>query len=78
MDACSSKALNLTNKLLSLISNAQTSKSRGKGKAKLQDQDDVVDRFDAVVVDAIDFMFEKVVSDLTVCILMTVVLHCGV
>ncbi|KZT28826.1 hypothetical protein NEOLEDRAFT_1057691 [Neolentinus lepideus HHB14362 ss-1] len=56
LDVCSSKVLSLTNALLNL---ASTSNSRGKGKAKLESQDDIVDSFHSLVVDAMDHLLER-------------------
>ncbi|KIK69880.1 hypothetical protein GYMLUDRAFT_150634 [Collybiopsis luxurians FD-317 M1] len=56
LDAFSSRILFVANKLLSL---ADTVDPSGKGKGKLQTEDDVVDNFHAVVVDSMDQMMEK-------------------
>ena len=62
LDACSEKVLSLTNKLLSFISTGEQSKSsKGKGKRRLEDEDDVVDKFNSIVVDAVDQLFERAV-----------------
>lgn len=63
-DQCSGRVLALTNKLLQLSStvNAFTS-ARGKGKARLEAEDDVVDNFHSVVVDAMDQLLERAVCD---------------
>lgn len=63
IDSTSEKALRLTNRLLNLVStSAKTSGSRGKGKLRLEDQADVTDRFESLVVDALDHLFENAVS----------------
>ena len=59
LDSCSDKVLNLTNRLLSFVSTIEGSK--GKGKRKLEDEEDVVDKFNSVVVDVVDQLFEKAV-----------------
>ena len=59
VDICSEKALRLANKLLSLASNEGP--SLGKGKARLEEEDDVTDRFGSIVVDVLDHLFERVV-----------------
>ena len=62
LDAFSERVLAMTNKLLNLVSNVdQTQTSRGKGKAKLENQDDVVDNFHSLVVDSMDQLLEKTV-----------------
>jgi hypothetical protein len=57
LDATAARVLKLTNGLLGL---AESSRA-GKGKGKLRDKDDVLDRFHAVVVDAMDGMLEQTV-----------------
>jgi len=60
IDSTSEKALGLTNRLLSLVSSStKTSGSRGKGKLRLEDQADVADRFESLVVDALDQLLEN-------------------
>ena len=60
LDAFSGRVLKVTNSLLAL---AGTRVGDGKGKRrKLEHHDDVVDAFDSVVVDAMDVLFENVVS----------------
>ena len=62
IEACSTKVLSITNKLLTLATSSTTNLG-GKGKARLiVDQDDVVDDFDSVVVDIMDQLLERVVS----------------
>lgn len=65
LDACSSRVLSLTNKLISLVS--ASSKSNGgnnKGKSrKLESEDDVVDHFHALVVDRMDELLEQAVRN---------------
>lgn len=63
LDAFSSGVLSLTNKLLALVATADaTQSSRAKGKAKLENQDDVVDNFHSLVVDSMDQLLERTVS----------------
>ncbi|KAF7331658.1 Exosome complex exonuclease RRP6 [Mycena kentingensis (nom. inval.)] len=57
LDAFSARVLHLTNNLLSLVSTADS--SRRKGKGKLQSQDDVVDDFHSLLVDPIDQLLER-------------------
>ncbi|KAJ7699641.1 ribonuclease H-like domain-containing protein [Mycena rosella] len=60
LDAFSSQVLSLTNNLLALVATADPSQSsRRKGKAKLQNQDDVVDDFHSLVVDSMDQLLER-------------------
>ncbi len=63
VDRCSARVLSLTNKLLQLSSTVNASASaRAKGKARLEAQDDVVDNFHSLVVDAMDTLLERAVS----------------
>ncbi|RDX45737.1 hypothetical protein OH76DRAFT_1407731 [Lentinus brumalis] len=60
VDRCSARVLSLTNKLLHLSSTVNASASaRAKGKARLEAQDDVVDNFHSLVVDAMDTLLER-------------------
>jgi len=53
LDVFSSGVLSLTNKLLAMVATVDHSQSaRTKGKAKLENQDDVVDNFQSLVVDS--------------------------
>jgi len=62
LDAFSDRVLAVTNRLLNLVSPVdQTQTSRGKGKAKLENQDDVVDNFHSLIVDSMDQLLEKTV-----------------
>jgi exosome complex exonuclease RRP6 len=63
VDACSSRVLSLTNRLLDLVTTADNSKSKAKGKAKLE-HDDITDNFRSSVVDAMDQLLERAVSSL--------------
>ena len=63
IEACSTKVLSITNKLLTLTASS-TATLGGKRKTRLfVDQDDVVDDFDSVVVDIMDQLLERVVSE---------------
>ena len=63
LDECSARVLALTNKLLNLSSTLNAASSaRGKGKARLESQDDVVDNFHSLIVDAVDQHLERAVS----------------
>jgi hypothetical protein len=62
IDAVSSRVLNLTNRLLQYSSSGNSQAAKGKGKARLEDQDDVVDNFHSLVVDVMDELFERTVS----------------
>lgn len=64
IDVFSQRVLDLTNKLLNLVDTADLAKSKGKGKAKLESQDDVVDSFHSLVVDSMDQLLERTVSHL--------------
>jgi exosome complex exonuclease RRP6 len=57
LDATAARVLRLTNGLLGLAESSRT----GKGKGRLRDKEDVLDRFHAVVVDAMDGMLEQTV-----------------
>ncbi|KAJ8080947.1 exosome nuclease subunit [Marasmius tenuissimus] len=56
IDSFSTRVLSLTNKLLTLAGTAHPS---GKGKGRLEDEDDVVDNFHSLVVDSMDQMLER-------------------
>ncbi|KII90883.1 hypothetical protein PLICRDRAFT_39491 [Plicaturopsis crispa FD-325 SS-3] len=60
LDAFSSRVLSVTNDLLALVSTVDASQAgRGKGKQKLQSQDDVVDRFESLIVESMDQLLER-------------------
>ncbi|KAI9436593.1 ribonuclease H-like domain-containing protein, partial [Lactarius indigo] len=60
LEACSNKVLSITNALLNLASTVGSSKNaKGKGKARLQDEDDFLDRFGSLVVEPMDQLFER-------------------
>ncbi|KAG7088738.1 hypothetical protein E1B28_012706 [Marasmius oreades] len=56
LDLFSSQVLSLANKLVSLAGTAELS---GKGKGRLEDEDDIVDNFHPLVVDRMDQVLEK-------------------
>lgn len=64
LEALSARVLNLTNRLLAL---AATADPRGNGKAKIQNQDDLVDSFHSLVVDPMDHLLEGTVWPTVVC-----------
>ncbi|KAI9440217.1 hypothetical protein BJY52DRAFT_1321730 [Lactarius psammicola] len=60
MEACSNKAMSITNMLLDLASTIGSSKSaKGKGKARVRDEDDFLDRFGSLIVEPMDQLFER-------------------
>ncbi|KDR77424.1 hypothetical protein GALMADRAFT_209792 [Galerina marginata CBS 339.88] len=60
LDAFSERVLKMTNRLLGLVATVDYAQGhKGKGKAKLENQDDVVDNFHALVVDSMDQMLER-------------------
>jgi len=61
LDAFSSRVLSLTNNLLALAS--VNGSSGRKRKIKLSSQDDVVDSFQSLVVDSVDQLLERAVSN---------------
>ncbi len=62
LDAFTDRVLSVTNRLLILVSTVDQSRtSKGKGKARLGSQDDVVDNFYSLVVDATDQLLERTV-----------------
>ena len=62
LEACSSKVVSMTNMLIGLSSTIGSSKSaKGKGRARLQDEDDFIDRFEALIVEPMDQLLERAV-----------------
>jgi exosome complex exonuclease RRP6 len=62
LETCTEKVVSMTNALLDLASTIGNSKStKGKGKARLQDEDDLLDRFEALVVEPMDQLLERAV-----------------
>ena len=64
VDASSNKVLSLANRLLDLVSTGENA-TRTKGKTRLRDDDDVTDNFRSLVVDAMDQLLERAVSNRT-------------
>lgn len=60
LDTFSERVVAMTNRLLTLVSTVDQTSNR-KGKAKLENQDDVMDNFHAIVVDSVDQLLEKTV-----------------
>lgn len=58
LEVCSERTLKIANKLLDVSS----INSRSKGKAKLQNKEDLLDNFQALVGDVLDQLFEQAVS----------------
>jgi exosome complex exonuclease RRP6 len=76
LETCSDKALSMTNTLLDLMSTIGNSKnSKGKGKARLQDEDDFIDRFHALVVEPMDQLLERAVRSVSVPFCLVLTLH---
>jgi exosome complex exonuclease RRP6 len=65
IDNISSRVLDFTNRLLELSASVdpKTVKGKGRGKARLEEKDDVVDDFHSLVVDVMDQLLERTVSD---------------
>ncbi len=62
LETCTEKVVSMTNALLDLASTIGNSKSaKGKGKARLQDEDDLLDRFEALIVEPMDQLLERAV-----------------
>lgn len=62
LDIFSERVLSMTNRVLSLITKEDQSHiGKSKGKTKLESQDDVVDNFYSLVVDATDLLLERTV-----------------
>ncbi|KAI0049395.1 hypothetical protein FA95DRAFT_1556869 [Auriscalpium vulgare] len=60
LDACSDKVLSLANRLLQLTKTAESSKkASAKAKAKLEDRDDLLDRFESLIVESMDQLLER-------------------
>ena len=55
----------ITNMLLNLASTVGSSKSaKGKGKARIHDEDDFIDRFGSLIVEPMDQLFERAVRSI--------------
>jgi exosome complex exonuclease RRP6 len=62
LDVFSDHVLSVTNRVLGLITTVDHSHiERRKGKGRLESQDDVVDNFYSLIVDATDLLLEKTV-----------------
>ncbi|KAF8495725.1 ribonuclease H-like domain-containing protein [Russula emetica] len=60
LETCSKRVVSMTNALLDLASTIGNSKSaKEKGKGRLQDEDDFVDRFGALIVEPMDQLLER-------------------
>ncbi|TCD63167.1 exosome nuclease subunit [Steccherinum ochraceum] len=59
VNSCSSRVLDLTNKLLNLTASAETGSRKGKKRARLESVEDVQDNFRSTVVDAMDQLLER-------------------
>ncbi|KAH9080509.1 ribonuclease H-like domain-containing protein [Lactarius deliciosus] len=60
LEACSNKVISITNTLLNLVSTVGGSKStKGKGKDRVRDEDDFLDRFGSLIVEPMDQLFER-------------------
>lgn len=65
LEACSNKVVSITNMLLNLTSTVGSSKSaKGKGKARVRDEDDLIDRFGSLIVEPMDQLFERAVCSI--------------
>ena len=65
LEACSNKVVSITNMLLNLASTVGSSKSaNGKGKARVRDEDDLIDRFGSLIVEPMDQLFERAVCSI--------------
>jgi exosome complex exonuclease RRP6 len=62
LDVFSARVLSITSRLLHLSSTVDVANGGGKGKNKLESQDDVMDSFHSLVVDSMDQMLERAVS----------------
>lgn len=65
LDACSGRILSLVNKMLDLVQGVGALGSglgRSKGKARQVREDDLIEGYHSMVVDALDGLYENVVS----------------
>ena len=63
LDVCSERVLSVMNKLLALSSTGGSSNAlKEKFRAKMEDEDDLVDNFESSVVEAMDQLLERAVS----------------
>jgi exosome complex exonuclease RRP6 len=59
LEVCSNKVTSITNMLLDFASTIKSAK--GKGKARVRDEDDFLDRFASLIVEPMDQLFERAV-----------------
>jgi hypothetical protein len=64
LDACSDRLLNMINKMLAAVDGLSF---QGKGKARLETVDDVLDNFNAIVGARIDSLLERTVRNSPPC-----------
>lgn len=65
LETCSNRVVSMTNVLLDLASTIGNSKgAKEKGKARLQDEDDFLDRFQALIVEPMDQLLERAVRSM--------------
>ncbi|KAF8272378.1 ribonuclease H-like domain-containing protein [Lactarius quietus] len=57
LEACSNKVISITNMLLNVATSSKSAK--GKGKARVRDEDDFLDRFGSLIVEPMDQLFER-------------------
>jgi hypothetical protein len=66
LETCSERVVSITNTLLDLASTIGNSKgAKEKGKARLQDEDDFLDRFQSLVVEPMDRLLERTVRHMS-------------
>ena len=66
LESCSKRVVSMSNVLLDLVSTIGNSKNaKGKGKARLQDEDDFLDRFEALIVEPMDQLLERAVRSVS-------------
>lgn len=66
LETCSERVISMTNTLLDLASTIENTRSaKGKGKARLQDEDDFLDRFGALIVEPMDQLLERAVRNMS-------------
>ncbi len=66
LETFSKRVVSITNTLLDQASTIGNSKSaKGKGKARLEDEDDFLDRFEALIVEPMDQLLERAVRSVS-------------
>ena len=66
LETCSKRVVSMTNALLGLASTIGNSKNaKGNGKARLQDEDDFLYRFQASIVEPMDQLLERAVRNMS-------------